>query len=198
MLVIDLRIDAKDLLRDGLPNGQAGAFWKSQGLLEAASRLAAVLDTEGDRQEPEPGLALTLQNDFLAIGRLIQDGRADFERIAEWSHRLIQALSRYFHDDKLIMFDREGLIKFIDNQPPAERHNCVDHPLADHEWICLTCLDAKDEPSEPIADTEGDQPHVEDRRQEHQCRSHHPIYKQRCEGESGHLGAHDSGEFQWA
>jgi hypothetical protein len=52
MLVIDLRIDAKDLLRDGLPNGQAGAFWKSQGLLEAASRLAAVLDTEGDRPTP--------------------------------------------------------------------------------------------------------------------------------------------------
>jgi hypothetical protein len=65
-------------------------------------------------------LALTLQNDFLAIGRLIEDNRNDFDQLASYLNRLIAALSRYFHDDKLIMFDREGLIRFINERADTE------------------------------------------------------------------------------
>jgi hypothetical protein len=53
-------------------------------------------------------------------------------------------------DELAAVLDTEG-----DRQ---ERANCSIHPTGDHEWVCLTCLEAKDEPSEPIADTEGDRP----------------------------------------
>jgi hypothetical protein len=112
-------------------------------------------DTEGDRhQEPQDGLALTLQNDFLAIGRLIQDGRADFERIADWAHRLIQALGRYFHDDKLIMFDREGLIRFINERADTEwdRQACAAQLVAD----CEPFLKDGETPAECIARNRAD------------------------------------------
>jgi hypothetical protein len=51
---------------------------------------------------------------------------------------------------------RELLAVLDTEEDRQERANCSIHPTGDHEWVCLTCLEAKDEPSEPIADTEGD------------------------------------------
>lgn len=65
-----------------------------------------------------PNVSLTVANDFLGIGQLLDATRNGQELSSRRYSEIRQAIGRYFGDKDLVMFDHDGLIRWIDEQTP--------------------------------------------------------------------------------